>query len=169
MTVDELIKKNSSAIKSKKEYSFDKHLKRKYLPYLEKTSLVKAIIKMTSYKKVGDEEVYARNTSLMLFVFSLKLIETYTDITIDANNLNTEYDKLMESGVMNCLMKQIPEEEISILRGMLDMERDDLEVNTRSLVSFLENKAEAMKMALDGIASVLEKPEIKEKIAEYMK
>ena len=66
---------------------------------------------------------------------------------------------------MNHLMNQIPEGEINILRGMLDMQRDDLEVNTRSIVPFLESKFEAMQLGFDEINKVLENSEIKEKIS----
>ena len=58
---------------------------------------------------------------------------------------------------MSHLMELIPEEEINILHGMLDMQRDDVEANTRSLVSFFETKADAMLLALDGINKVMEK------------
>ena len=104
----------------------------------------------------------------MLFVFTMQLIKNYTDIEFKNEDVPKVYDVLMESGTMNGLMKKIPKEEIAILRGMVDMEREDLEVNTRSLVSFLETKADAMKMAFDSFQKVLEKPEIQAKITEYL-
>jgi hypothetical protein len=105
----------------------------------------------------------------MLFIFSMKLIEKYTNIELDINNINADFDKLMESGAMDNLTDAIPESEVTILKGMLDMARDDLEFNTRSIVSFLETKSEAIRMAIDSLANVLDNPEIKVKIAELTK
>ena len=169
MNVEELIKKYEAAKKTKKEYDFSKHLKMSYMPYGEKCSLVKNVVENTSYVEVAGKKVYKRNTASMLFVFTMQLISRYTDIDIDGEKVVADYDALMESGVMNLLMSQIPEEEVSILRGMLDMQRDDEEMNTRSLISFFETKADVAKMFFDSLGKVLDKPEIQAKIAEMTK
>ena len=164
ITVDELIKKVETARKTKKDYPFEKHIVRNYMPYSEKEGLVKSIVRTTSYKKVEDTELYERNTLSMLFVLTMKLIESYTHVSLNINDIVSDYDKLMESGIMDKLMDSIPESEITIIKGMLDMVRDDLEENTRSLVSFLETKTKAMEMAMGRFEKILSKPEIKDKI-----
>lgn len=169
MTVEELIKAVNKQKKLKKDYDFSKHIKTKYMGYAQKEAFVKAIIKATSYENINGKETYIRNTNGMLFVFTLKLIESYTDIEINTAKAVEEYDMLMESGAMNALMVHIPEGEINILRGMLDMRRDDLEVNTRSLISFFETKTEALQIVLDVFLKNLEKPEVQAKIVELTK
>ena len=137
-----------------------------YMPYAEKCALVKSVIDSTSYVDVNGKKMYQRNTNSMLFVFTMKLIESYTNLEWEPDKVVVTYDMLMESGIMHHLMDQIPEEEISMLHGMLDMQRDDVEENTRSLVSFLETKADAMQLAFDGFSSALEKFETQNKISE---
>ena len=165
MKVDELIK----LTKGKKEYDFSQRIKMKYMPYAEKSALVKNVLDCSSYVEVNGRKVYKRNTSSMLFIFTMQLVEKYTDLEFEKENVVLVYDALMETGLMNKLMEQIPEEEISILRGMLDMQRDDEEMNTRSLVAFLETKADAMQMAMDSFSKVLDKPEVQAKIADLTK
>lgn len=169
MTVDELIAKCDETKKAKKSYDFAQHLTMKYMPYSEKAAMVKNIIDATSYVDVEHKRGYKRDTPNMVFIFTMKLIEKYTDIDISSENVVADYDKLMESGIMHELTDQIPESEVKIIRGMLDMSRDDLEMNTRSLVSFLETKADALQIAMDGLFKVLEKPEIQSKLAEIKK
>ena len=167
MNVTELIDKYNKS--KKKDYDFAQHLTMKYMPYSEKAAMVKNIIDATSYVDVEHKRGYKRDTPNMVFIFTMKLIEKYTDIDISPENVVSDYDKLMESGIMHELTDQIPESEVKIIRGMLDMSRDDLEMNTRSLVSFLETKADALQIAMDGLSKVLEKPEIQSKLAEIKK
>lgn len=169
MRVEELIRKSDGAKRLKKDYDFGAHITRNYMPYSEKCALVKSIIDNTSYVEVDGKKYYKRNTASMLFVFTMQLIANYTDLEFEKDEVVQTYDALMESGTMNGLMCQIPEEEVSILRGMLDMQRDDEEVNTRSLISFFETKADALKIAFDGISRVIEKPEVQAKIMELTK
>ncbi len=153
MKVEEFIK----LTKGKKDYDFSQRIKLKYMPYTEKCALVKSVIENTSYIDVNGKKVYKRDTASMLFVFIMQLISKYTDLEFEKDNVVIVYDALMETKLMDQLLAQIPESEISFLKGMLDMQRDDFEFNTRSLVSFFETRADAMQMALDGISNVLEK------------
>lgn len=165
MKVEDLI----ALTKKRKEYDFSQHIKLRYMPYAEKCSLVKSIIDKSSYEEIGGKKVYKRNTASMLFVFTMQLISHYTNLEFDSDEVVQTYDTLMETGLMNQLMIQIPEEEISILRGMLDMQRDDEEANTRSLVSFLETKADAVQIMMDGLYDALNRPEVQAKISEITK
>lgn len=165
MKVEDLIK----LTKSKKDYDFSQRIKMKYMPYSEKCALVKSVIENTSYVEQEGKRIYKRNTAGMLFVFTMQLISRYTDLEFEKENVVVVYDALMESGIMNKLMAQIPEEEISILRGMLDMQRDDEEMNTRSLISFFETKADVARIFFEGLNKVLDKPEVQAKIAEMTK
>ena len=100
-----------------------------------------------------------------MFLFSMRLVKEYTDIEIHDDKVTEEYDLLVSSGAMNAILSIISSEEIEILKGTLDFIRDDLEENTRSLVSFLETKFESVDIAMNTIMNILDKPEIKEKLA----
>ena len=162
MKVDELIK----LAKGKKDYDFSQRIKLRYMPYAEKCVLVKNAVEVTSYITVNGKKLYKRNTAGMLFYFTMKMIENYTDLEYEKDNVVIVYDALMESGLMEKLMQEIPESEIKILRGMLDMERDDIEANTRTLVSYIETKSDAFEMAVDKLTEALMSPEIQAKIAK---
>lgn len=167
--VQELVEEYNKLQKLQKTYDFRKRIVRTYLPYTEKIGLIKRVVQSTSYVDVNGKSTYMRNTNGMLFFFFIGLIEKYTDVEIDMKKITAEYDLLTESGVLTELVNAIPESEITVLRGMLDMERDDLEFNTRSLVAFLETKFEAFSLANDSIAKILEKPEVQAKLSDIMK
>ena len=95
MTVEELIKKYEESKKLKKDYDFSKHIKLTYMPYAEKLSLVKNILEATSYIDVENKKGYRRDTPNMIFVFTMKLIERYTDIDIKPEKVVPDYDLLM--------------------------------------------------------------------------
>lgn len=165
MTIENLVEQYEWTKRKNREYDFSQHITRKYMPYAEKCALVKGVVDSSSYIEFDGKKIYRRNTANMLFVFTMQIISKYTDLEFDTDATVKCYDKLMESGMMNKLMSQIPEEEISILRGMLDMQRDDEEANTRSIVSFLETKVEALQMGFDSLNKILERPDTQEKIA----
>ena len=168
MTVENLITEYEKAKKIKKDYNFKQHIKMTYMPYADKCALVKSIVEQTSYVDTPTGKVYRRDTSHMLFLFTIQLILRYTDIEIEPNNVVKDYDSLMESGTMNGLMAQIPQEENAILSGMMDMTRDDLEVNTRGIVPYLETKDSLIMTFLDGFEKALNRPEIRERIEKMI-
>lgn len=173
MTIDKLIEDYEWAKRKDRNYDFAQHIKRMYMPYAEKEALVRSVVKATSYVDIAGRKVYRRNTSGMLFAFTMHCVARYTDIEFSDDEAMSTYDVLMETGIMNKLMMQIPESELSILRGMLDMQREDLEVNVHSIESFLENNSEAIRMVFDvfgtALEKFLEKPEVQTKIEESMK
>lgn len=151
---------------SKPNYDFSKNIKRKYMPFAEKQIFVETIVKKSCYTEVEGRKVYRRNTSSMLFLFTMQMVEKYTNLEYAADEVVQAYDELMSSGLMRPLLKQIPESETMILREMLDAYRDDEEANTRSLVSFLETKADAVQLAIDGLISVLSQPDLQDKLSQ---
>ena len=167
ITVDKLIKEYHDAKRQKRNYDFSKFIKITYMPYSEKCALVKSIVDVTSYIEVNGRKMYQSNTANMLFVFTMKIIEAYTCVVWGPDEVVPCYDKLMESGIMSHLMEKIPEEEINILHGMLDMQRDDVEANTRSLVSFFETKADSLQTVFASLEETFKNPEIQKKIAEF--
>lgn len=169
MRLEELKNEIEAAKKLKKEYDFSQRITKRYMPYSEKCSLVKNVVESSSYDEINGKKYYKRDTASMMFLFTMKLITEYTDLEFEVKDVVTVYDELMASGLMKSLLDQIPAEEIAVLKGMLDMRRDDEEVNFHSLVSFFETKADALQIALDSFSKVLEKPEIQAKIAELTK
>ncbi len=163
MTVKEFIRE----YKTEKKF-LKKHIVKSYMPYVEKKALINGIINASSYVEVAGKKIYKRDTPTMMFIFTLKLVESYTDIAIDVSNVHEEYDALLSSGAMDDILSNIPESEINILKGLLDMVRDDLEENTRSLVSLIETRLDSANYAFDALLKVLERPDIKDKITSII-
>lgn len=159
MKVDELIKLS----KGPKEYDYTQRIVRKYLPYGEKCAMVRNIVDCTSYEDIVGRRIYKRNTTSMLFVFIMKVISSYTDLEFEQDNVVLVYDALMETGIMDKLLKAIPESELSVLKNMLDMQRDDVEFNTRSLVAYLETKDQTDQLVMDRFEKAVQSIELQQK------
>lgn len=169
MKVEKLIEEYNAAKKIKKDYDFKSHITVTYMPYIKKITLAKSIVDSTSYEDILGKKVFKRNSVDLLFVFTMKMIEAYTDLEWKKDDVINVYDILMETGVMNGLMSNIPDTEYSILKGMVDMYRDDLEISSQSVVAYLENTKDSIQIFLESVENALQKPEIQAKLAEIIK
>ena len=162
ISVDAFLKEYSVAAKqngSAMESFIKKHIVNKYIPFLEKSVICDGIIDACSYIKDGDNKIVKINSTNRYLFFTMKLIESYTDIefTIDEeNNIATEYDKLNEVGAISVLISAIPESEYSEFSTILNMKMDDLMDNDYSVTALLYNLKNSLSISEDIINSVLE-------------
>ncbi len=162
MTVNELIEKYNEAKKTNRKYDFSKHIKNTYLPYSRKIAIAKRALRATSFKEVGHFEFYEQDTPIMMLLFTVALIEEYTDIEFEhTDNYSIEYDMLAASGVLEGIIAAIPEKEMDICDGIRKMVKDDFMVNTRSLVSFLETHSQSWQTAIDSLTAQLNGNDLK--------
>lgn len=155
MKVKTLITEFKEYAKSGKKYDLAAHIKKSYLPYVEKMSLASRAINSTSYVEINGVSVYKQNTPAMMMFFDIGLIEAYTDLVFDVSKVSNDYDLMIESGIMASLLSLIPENEQAICRDILQMTRNDLLENTRSLVSYIETKSDAFVEASNALTDVL--------------
>ena len=131
-----------------KEKFVKKHiLKDKYIPYAEKVAICKRIVNSTSYVKSGEIKTYRKNTPGQYMLFVLNVIDLYTDIDIDFTDAPNEFDKVYPLNVSNIICS-VCEAEINTLNTVLKMIEDDLEINERTLVSYIENKISLLETIL---------------------
>ena len=146
MTVKEFLGKYA------KNKDISKHIIRKYLPYAEKIMLCNRIIDATCYTKISDnKKIFKIDTPSRQMLLMLSIIDKYTDIDINWENALTDFDALSEYELLGEILKEIPESEVTLCSSLLDMCLDDLMINTRDLVPWLENKMEASNMVVNAI------------------
>ena len=93
----------------------------------------------------------------------MKVISSYTDLEFEQDNVVLVYDALMETGIMDKLLNAIPESELSVLKNMLDMQRDDVEFNTRSLVAYLETNDQTAQLVMYRFEKAVQSIELQQK------
>ena len=155
-------KANSKAKDKTFEEFIDRHITTKYVPYLTKYTNCTDIVQKTTHIKEGDREIIKVDSALQCIFFWMKLIELYTDIEFNKEDVVGEYDKLKEIGAIETLIANIPPAEMDEMTNILGMKMDDFYENEYSLHALLYNIKESFSISEEVINSVIE--EIKNKV-----
>ena len=138
------------------------HIVNNYVAYEEKLTEVRRIADLGNYSSVPSLEdenesktIFKRNTPIMYYLLKMRLLNDYTDIEIkDGEELET-FNALEEVGAVDALVSSISENEVTKWHTMLQMVNDDIYMNEREIVSYLETKTDALSMVMDTMLSGL--------------
>ena len=183
MKIKEFCKEYSNRIDKLKGDYLKENLKiTTYLPFIKKDALAQNIVNATIYKfedytkedgttgRRRTNQIQVNSTAQMLLFYRV-VIENYTDLEVETEGFYEEYDALNESGVLFELTADfeghpslIPAEEISELRGMIDLKQRDTMTNQYEIHSYISNQIEritevgsvVLKPVLDKLATELE-------------
>ena len=99
--------------------------------------------------KTRSTENVKVNTFIGYILFCRTVIEEYTNLEIDKEHFDTDYDLLKTSGLLNILMggenSIIPEEEIAELRTIIEMKKNDLLTTESSIDVFVKRQVDRFK------------------------
>ena len=183
MKIKEFCKEYSNRIDKLKGDYLKENLKiTTYLPFIKKDALAQNIVNATTYKfedytkedgttgRRRTNQIQVNSTAQMLLFYRV-IIENYTDLEVETEGFYEEYDALNESGVLFELTADfeghpslIPANEISELRGMIDLKQRDIMTNQYEIHSYISNQIEritevgsvVLKPVLDKLATELE-------------
>ena len=131
-----------------------------YVPVLRKDALADIIARRTVFeyenyiteagtnksRSTGNVKV---NTFIGYILFCRTVIEEYTNLEIDKEHFDTDYDALKTSGLLNVLMGNdnslISEEEIAELRTIIEMKKNDLLATESSIDVFVKRQIDRFK------------------------
>ena len=160
---DEITKRTSDAVK--KTY-LNKVIKIKpHVSYIQREVIAKQIIDTahfsipigTDITTLTDEEidnlpkVPTINHSAQYVLSALMLVDLYTNIKIDFKQGAFQYDKLVESGVINYVLDNIPESEINEFKMLIDYKYEEYYQKYFSMKAYVDSKLGK----LESIISVL--------------
>lgn len=165
-----------------------------YVPVLRKDALADIIAKRCTfeYENYVTEDGTMKdrpsgkvkvNTFTGYILFCRTVIQEYTDLKIDKEHFDTDYDELKKSGLLDVLMNGngslIPQDELVEFNTILSMKKSDLienETGIENVISRQIDRVEDMvNAALTPLVNVLEKKldglsdEDKGKIVEFAK
>lgn len=183
MKIKEFCKEYSNRIDKLKGDYLKENLKiTTYLPFIKKDALAQNIVNATTYKfedytkedgtsgRRRTNQIQVNSTAQMLLFYRV-IIENYTDLEVETEGFYEEYDALNESGVLFELTVDfeghpslIPANEISELRGMIDLKQRDIMTNQYEIHSYVSNQIEritevgsiVLKPVLDKLSNELE-------------
>ena len=159
ITVDMFCKTYKANIKAKDKTFTDfinKHITTKYVDYIKKTVYCEGIIKATCFVKDGDREFISFNSPNRYLFFVMRLIELYTDIEIDDENVVGDYDKLNEIGAIDTIIATMPEREYTEFTTILNMKLDDLRDNMYSMTALAYNFKESLSLSEEVMNAVIQ-------------
>lgn len=147
---------------SKRSSFIKKHIVNDYLPYQKKIAEAKKIVNFSCYENINGKKVYMQNSPLAYMLFAICIIQDYTDITWDTEkesvDVFNEFDKI---GALDDIIAAIPKKEYESFSAVLKMTRDDEYENFRSIVGYLDTKADAVGLMLKELTDILEKNQMK--------
>lgn len=160
---NEITKRTSDAVK--KTY-LNKVIKIKpHVSYVQREVIAKQIIDTahfsipigTDITTLTDEEidnlskVPTINHSAQYVLSALMLVDLYTNIKIDFKQGAFQYDKLVESGVINYVLDNVPESEINEFKMLIDYKYEEYYQKYFSMKAYVDSKLGK----LESIISVL--------------
>lgn len=139
------------AKEANKEKFIQKHIVKTYIPYGDKVEMCGRICRATLY----DNGTFRMNSPAQMMMNELAVIEAYTDIEIDYEQVLPCYDVLAECGAIAAIIGMLPELEMSTWQRVLGMTASDIMTNERDLVSFIEHKAETFEKVLETLSELI--------------
>jgi hypothetical protein len=106
-----------------------------YLSLSTKKVLIKKILDLC----VFEEDVKKIDFALKQFAYEYMLINQYTNINFEVDNITEIYDELKENKLIENILKNIPESEINFINYVLDKEIEQIQLFDNSLVNIVSN------------------------------
>lgn len=123
---------------------------KKYIPYSQKLMHASAIV---DYSCIDNGQIlFDSCKGYMLEIFSL--IYLYTDLEVDKKNFNSDYDILLENGVLNIILELIPESERTEFSMIVTMRRQDFIDNNYEGHAFLSKQVDKISKILEEVSLV---------------
>jgi hypothetical protein len=114
-----------------------------YISIIEKINLMKRVVIATTYEKNSEGKntgnVHVDSVSRYL-LFTLSVIDAYTNLEVDFINIIEEYDLLAKENLIRVIFEKIPENELAEIQTILDMQFNDAIQNNLSIHGFIQNQ-----------------------------
>lgn len=147
MTVKEFLEDlNKVTSKTVKEERMKKNLNvKQYVSFIDKVNLAERVVYHSTHdfdqegNVVGDITI---NSISKYLLHVMGIIDMYTDLDINYNNLVEDYDLLNVNGMIQEIVTLIGEKEIAECQMLLDMKLGDFMQNRLSVYSFVRDQVE---------------------------
>jgi len=134
---------------------------KEYVPYVTKRLFAKTILDRAFYR---DGKIH-RDSLMKQMLYVQALILMYTNIKIDAEHLIDDYDSLDSRHIIGYILSRIPESELLMFEGMIQMMFEDAQFNeyephayvTDQLTKFYPMISEKLNNLMDAITDALQK------------
>ena len=123
-----------------------------YIDYEMKISLADNIIKNSNVDKETGNIVL--NSPLRFIFFVYTIINKYTNVRMGAGDMLGDFNALNSRGLVEYLMKQVPEKELSEFTTVVDMVCNDLITNKTEIHAFVNEVLNALAELMGAFSNI---------------
>ena len=133
--------KNLATKTLKSNYIKDHLVVESYVSIMTKINTCENLIHNTM-QDIEDDKIkgFKMNTPVMYIIYSLQLVNLYTNLIVDFSNAAGTFDALNESGSLSEILKKIPESETKEFAEIRDMVQKDFLSNKFNIYNFAEEQ-----------------------------
>ena len=152
ITVTQFVEQFSNKKGDMKMQFVDKHIVSRYVPYEKKCDECSRIIKSSSRNDKGE---FFQNLAARYMLYSLTLIDLYTDIIVDFGKSLEEFNLLDKNGLVDIIVGSIDQTEHAKFDTLLNMFQEDYYENNRSVSSLVSGAVKRVETIGDKFAEAL--------------
>lgn len=140
---------NAQPDEEKKTQVIREHIKKYYIPYVEKVTFCKNLVEKTCIK----DDLFVPNTPLLSYIYVTKIIEEYTDLKFDEIG---DFDSLEKNGITCAILESIGED-VNSFKQILDVSFSDAK-EASNMMNYLAKTMNGLKdmFSDDNIKALLE-------------
>ena len=101
------------------------------------------------------EKVPKINRSSQYVMSALMLVDLYTNIKINFAKGAFQYDKLVESGVINYVLENVPESEIKEFEMLIDYKYEEYYQKYFSMKSYVDSKLNDLELVINTLTDMI--------------
>lgn len=125
---------------------------KKYVNYGEKYDIAKRLITATCFDENNNIKL---NSPSQYMLYKLSLVNTWTAIDVDFTHGIEEFDILSQNGILDDIIKEIPEKEIKEFDMLVKLIQSDLLYNTATPQAYISSQVEKFAALTNTILSPL--------------
>lgn len=151
MKVQEFIDGYKGTTKDKRENFIKERIVVEYIPYEDKIEFCKNIMRACMYDYTANTPIFNRNSAFEFIFYSCGLISSYTDIEFEENETLEIFNMLDREGLLDEVLKAIPQKEMERLEMVRSMITQDEYENNRSLVGIFDTLLSSFEVMANQI------------------
>lgn len=101
------------------------------------------------------EKVPKINRSSQYIMSALMLVDLYTNIKINFTKGAFQYDKLVESGIINYVLENVPESEIKEFEMLIDYKYEEYYQKYFSMKSYVDSKLNDLELVINTLTDII--------------
>ena len=125
---------------------------KKYVNYGEKYDIAKRLVTATCFDENNNIKL---NSPSQYMLYRLSLVNTWTAIDVDFTHGIEEFDILSQNGILDDIIKKIPEKEIKEFDMLVKLIQSDLLYNTATHQAYISSQVEKFATLTNTVLSPL--------------